>query len=429
MEENAADQDFIAPGNFLVTNEIGLDPLLGPGDDVFENVAFETEVTVKNEEEDVSDDGDGEEGDACSGQEASEDVNRTEVKLEDEAASSSTAHISLDEMQRQVFSFETDHLALRANNEYKSVLKLLVLLEAQRMTAVEDLNILEKEKSAALKNPSEFIRRLQDGDLNLPMRQTVPEVPEVDLAKYSISAKFASSTPQQTRAAAEPGSSSTQGQSTAPKPVPSKPLPKQPSKPETYNKPWTVEEQRKLEELLVKHPPQLVEAGRWKKIAEELGNRTVKQVASRVQKYFIKLTKAGLQVPGRVPHIPKTNKKVRKVQSTLKTHSYYLSTFFPQHASTVTLDDEETVEEYTVVKTETEKSEQCSACLKKIDDSAFRFRCKDCDAIFCAEGSCQQDSECVASNHNLKLVSRLQVDEDYIIDNHYLDPNYFPSKT
>lgn len=40
---------------------------------------------------------------------------------------------------------------------------------------------------------------------------------------------------------------------------------------------------------------------RFKKIADALGNRTLQQVTSRVQKYFVKLYKAGLPIPGRIP--------------------------------------------------------------------------------------------------------------------------------
>jgi hypothetical protein len=40
---------------------------------------------------------------------------------------------------------------------------------------------------------------------------------------------------------------------------------------------------------------------RWEKIARDLGNRTPRQVASRVQKYFQKLQNAGCPVPGRLP--------------------------------------------------------------------------------------------------------------------------------
>lgn len=35
---------------------------------------------------------------------------------------------------------------------------------------------------------------------------------------------------------------------------------------------------KKLEQLLVKFPPEEVESRRWQKIADELGNRTAKQV-------------------------------------------------------------------------------------------------------------------------------------------------------
>ena len=50
------------------------------------------------------------------------------------------------------------------------------------------------------------------------------------------------------------------------------------SKSRTFNKLWTAEEQRRLEELLVEHQPEPVEARRWAKIAESLGNRTTQQV-------------------------------------------------------------------------------------------------------------------------------------------------------
>jgi len=40
---------------------------------------------------------------------------------------------------------------------------------------------------------------------------------------------------------------------------------------------------------------------RWKIIAAEMGNRTAVQVQSRVQKYFLKLHRLGLPIPGRLP--------------------------------------------------------------------------------------------------------------------------------
>lgn len=57
------------------------------------------------------------------------------------------------------------------------------------------------------------------------------------------------------------------------------------------------------------------------------GNRTPKQVSSRVQKYFLKLTKAGLPIPGRGP---KVKSEMRKSTSRYRNQSLLKkSTFFP----------------------------------------------------------------------------------------------------
>ena len=72
------------------------------------------------------------------------------------------------------------------------------------------------------------------------------------------------------------------------------------TKPKTFNQPWTNDEQKRLEELLHEYPSEDVEMERWKKIATSLGNRTAIQVQSRVQKYFLKLHKAGLPIPGKL---------------------------------------------------------------------------------------------------------------------------------
>jgi hypothetical protein len=74
-----------------------------------------------------------------------------------------------------------------------------------------------------------------------------------------------------------------------------------------------VEEQRRLEELLIEIPPEENEASRWRKIAEKLGTRSQLQVQSHCQKYFIKLAKAGLPIPGRMPNLRtyKTKKGTR----------------------------------------------------------------------------------------------------------------------
>ena len=117
-------------------------------------------------------------------------------------------------------------------------------------------------------------------------------------------------------------------------------------KPITFNQPWTKEEQKRLEELLETFPTEETEMERWKKIAGEMGNRTAVQVQSRVQKYFLKLHRAGLPIPGRLP--PQRNKnryfrqgKARRGGTILKGSSTFLASVVPE----VTMTDEFEVKE------------------------------------------------------------------------------------
>jgi ZZ-type zinc finger-containing protein 3 len=67
-----------------------------------------------------------------------------------------------------------------------------------------------------------------------------------------------------------------------------------------------------LEELLKIYPEEAVTNQRYAKIAKALGNKTTKQVASRLKVYFTKLALAGLEVPGKIPNISKAEKKKKK---------------------------------------------------------------------------------------------------------------------
>lgn len=70
-----------------------------------------------------------------------------------------------------------------------------------------------------------------------------------------------------------------------------------------------------------------------------LGNRTPKQVSSRVQKYFIKLLRAGLPIPGRGP---KLKLDVKKNLSHKQRSNHFLfkrSTFFPHQDISFNLDE------------------------------------------------------------------------------------------
>lgn len=89
-----------------------------------------------------------------------------------------------------------------------------------------------------------------------------------------------------------------------------------------------MDEQRRLEELLHEFPPEAVESQRFVKIANAMGNRTPKQIASRVQKFFKKLNDANLPIPGSssFPSLRSRHGKIYKQKFKLEKPS----TFFPE---------------------------------------------------------------------------------------------------
>jgi len=203
------------------------------------------------------------------------------------------------------YCFETDQLALKGNEDYQNLLKTLVKLEVQRMTAVQNMEKLEVLKAEALKDPLKFVEKLQrNEDLGFPPPQIISDVPDINWSQYGVNI------PDKLK--------DTKGENSQPSSVNhsdnelSKEYERGPDgkllvrgrefnqkKPETFNQLWTPEEQKRLQELLIIHPHETVEMERFRKIAKDLGNRTPLQVQSRVQKYFIKLQKAGMPVPGR----------------------------------------------------------------------------------------------------------------------------------
>ena len=237
----------------------------------------------------------------------------------------------------RLFYLESDALAVRANADYSRVLKTLVLLEAQRAQACADLETLIAKKDEALADPHSFVAKLRnvanahaDDDV-LPQRQSVYVLPELDWERYYrcvdvddletmrahsqqrthslrqtmrlIQSKQNTTTtnnnddPDSTsattgrvrRAAASKATAASSSASA--------------SSSRNHNKPWSVDEQRRLEELLLEYPPEDNEAARWRKIAAKLATRSHLQVQSHCQKYFIKLAKAGLPIPGRMPNL------------------------------------------------------------------------------------------------------------------------------
>uniref|UniRef100_A0A8I3MT03 ZZ-type zinc finger-containing protein 3 n=2 Tax=Canis lupus familiaris TaxID=9615 RepID=A0A8I3MT03_CANLF len=327
-----------------------------------------------------------------------------------------------------VYYFESDHVALKHNKDYQRLLQTIAVLEAQRSQAVQDLESLGKHQKEALKNPIGFVEKLQ---------------------KKMIRGRLCDDT-----------------------------------KPETFNQLWTVEEQKKLEQLLLKYPPEEVESRRWQKIADELGNRTAKQVASRVQKYFIKLTKAGIPVPGRTPNLYIYSKKssTSRRQHPLNKHLFKPSTFMTSHEPPVYMDedddrscfhshmntaieeasDEESIPimyrnlpEYKELlqfkKLKKQKLQQMQAESGFVQHVGFkcdncgiepiqgvRWHCQDCppemSLDFCDSCSdCLHETDIHKEDHQLEPVYRSEtfLDRDYCVSQgtsyNYLDPNYFPA--
>lgn len=217
------------------------------------------------------------------------------------------------------FAFETDHLALRGNKDYCELLKYIVRLEALKLQALKDTEVLAEQQNKALDDPLKFVGNLKLGKINFPPRQYVPDPPNIDWSSYGIDTTMDDDFRDIKSNKNDDSATKVRGRKFTD------------NKPETFNQLWSCEEQKRLEELLEIYPEEPIEARRYKKIAEALGTRTPIQVMSRIQKYFAKLAKAGLPIPGRVP------KRVGREKN--KSIFYKKSTFFPQLHVPVKMDD------------------------------------------------------------------------------------------
>ncbi|KAG7259886.1 hypothetical protein CRUP_038011 [Coryphaenoides rupestris] len=347
-----------------------------------------------------------------------------------------------EEEEPDVYYFESDHLALKHNKDYQRLLQTIGVLEAQRTQAVLDLETLTRHQRCALADPISFVEQLQKRvNMGTPRPQRVVQLPDIAWDKYTSGLD-----------ALENGS---QSQLIRGRMCNS-------NKTETFNQLWTVEEQKKLEQLLLKFPPEEVESKRWQKIADALGNRTTKQVASRVQKYFIKLTKAGIPVPGRTPNMCMYTKKVsNKRQHHLNKHLYRPSTFLTSYEPPEEEEEEgvpaelrhlpeykELVELKRLKKRRLREIQEessavqhpgfkCDACgMEPIQ--GVRWHCQDCpqdNAVdFCSNCSdCLFKTETHKPEHHLEPVYQVDsfLDRDYCLSHaagyNYLDPNYYPA--
>ncbi|KAF8916295.1 hypothetical protein CPB85DRAFT_1432315 [Mucidula mucida] len=126
-----------------------------------------------------------------------------------------------------------------------------------------------------------------DGDVPmLPIPVASPSPPPPPIAD-PLPDKSKQKTKQKKRKRASPAPSTVSHATKAP-PTSSKP------RPETFKQAWSDSEQHLLERLLEEYPDGV--KNRWKMISVAMdGRRTARQVASRVQKYFAKLKRFGLE--------------------------------------------------------------------------------------------------------------------------------------
>ncbi|KAL4219665.1 hypothetical protein ACF0H5_022237 [Mactra antiquata] len=251
----------------------------------------------------------------------------------------------------ETYYFESDHIALKHNHDYQLMLRTIAMLESQRIQAVKDLDKLYEQQQEALKDPIQFVDKLQRGiDLGLPKPQKIVDIPDIRWEQYTSNIDFTTfgTHRHMTRLKRQlvDGNTTTQEEVK----VPSiknesgeviRGRIKTEKKSDTFNQLWTAEEQRRLEELLVTYPPEEVEARRFQKIATALGNRTPTQVQSRVQKYFIKLAKAGLPIPGRAPNMGIYKKKSQRNNALRNARFTMPSTFLTSVAPPVYMSDDD----------------------------------------------------------------------------------------
>ncbi|XP_037953674.1 ZZ-type zinc finger-containing protein 3-like [Teleopsis dalmanni] len=216
--------------------------------------------------------------------------------------------MSSEEEEDNVFYFESDHIALRGNEDYSNLLKTIVALEAAQVRVHNDIEELMAAKHYYLNNPNELLEKLRNNEPIVKCTDVkIPEIPKLK-GKYRLfnpEIKVENEEPQTGVPPAVRGRMFDE------------------SKPRSFNQLWTCEEQRRLEQLLIEYPAEPIEQKRFAKIARALGNRTPQQVASRVQKYFLKLHNAGMPVPGRIP-------KARRLQSAKHKMFQKPTTFFPK---------------------------------------------------------------------------------------------------
>uniref|UniRef100_A0A3B3SBR2 Zinc finger, ZZ-type containing 3 n=1 Tax=Paramormyrops kingsleyae TaxID=1676925 RepID=A0A3B3SBR2_9TELE len=388
-----------------------------------------------------------------------------------------------DEDDPDVYYFESDHLALKHNKDYQRLLQTIGVLEAQRTQAILDLEALARHQQQALSDPVDFVERLQKQMvLGLPGPQRVVQLPDIAWDQYTsglgdFEREFCDRKRNTRRTKlifdkvglpARPKSpldSKRDGESSALyTALPSSDGPDHSSsssrsqmikgrncdqnKSDTFNQLWTIEEQKKLEQLLLKFPPEEVESRRWQKISTRIFTRLCFQASTKRQHHLNKhlyrpstfLTSyeppvymdddddrssfySALQdptadedsIPTECRHLP----EYKELLELKKLKKQRLREMHMEHSLTQHL------------------GYKCDACgVEPIQ--GMRWHCQDCpqdNAVdFCSSCSdCFFKSESHKPDHRLEPICEAEtfLDRDYCLPQsvgyNYLDPNYFPA--
>lgn len=75
---------------------------------------------------------------------------------------------SEDFSENEDFYFESDHLALRGNQDYRAVLRTIVILESQRIEVAKHIDKLADIKRKATQDPNGFVEKLSSQNLDIP---------------------------------------------------------------------------------------------------------------------------------------------------------------------------------------------------------------------------------------------------------------------
>ncbi|KAN0040150.1 hypothetical protein ACTA71_012040 [Dictyostelium dimigraforme] len=359
------------------------------------------------------------------------------------------------------------NIPVTETSEYKQLTKILEILEQQREQVLKDKEIIQNAYEEALKSPIDYIENLVGGKINLPGKINIAVIPNLTIGLSTFNNNNNNNTRYRTPILSSESESESDNNGRTNK-LSRRKLPQQSllssintetnlssiSESETnqnavggsgggsyrYRKPtgenlayWTEAEQKLLEQLLIKYPEEEVASHRWTKIASHIKGRTPQQVASRTQKFFKKLEKAGLRPPGA------RNKKQQQQQQQSQQQQQQSTNKQPQSQSRndFSSDNENLKNKISIVNSKSKVVHtgfKCDGCdIEPIVGT--RWHCEECinELDLCED--CKEKYEEIGSHNSSHHMSAIDNPDNYFMDDdykysyptgesNYLDTNY-----